>query len=59
MNLSPGYYDEDDCHSVQLEGSDLTPRAAKVSLLLFQNKYQTDFLCYTDNPTTEVHHETI
>jgi hypothetical protein len=34
MNSSPGYYDDDDCHSVQLEGSDMTPRAAKVRLFL-------------------------
>jgi hypothetical protein len=52
-------YDDDDCHSVQLEGSDMAPRAAKVSFIcLFQNIYQLT-LCYTDNPTTEIHHETI
>jgi hypothetical protein len=46
MNSSPDY-DDDDCHSVQLEGSDMAPRAAKVSLIyLFQNMYQTDFMLH-------------
>ena len=36
MDSSPGYYDDDDCESVQLEGSDMTPRAAKVCLFLFK-----------------------
>jgi hypothetical protein len=36
MSSSPGYYDDDDCDSVQLEGSDVTPRAAKVCFYLFQ-----------------------
>ena len=36
MNSSPSYHDDDDCDSVQLEGSDLTPRAAKVSFIYFK-----------------------
>jgi hypothetical protein len=37
MNLSLDYND-DDCHSVQLEGSDMAPMAAKVSFYLFISK---------------------
>ena len=60
MDSSPGYYDDDDCESVQLEGSDMTPRAAKVCLFLFRDKYQLTLnSCDTDSPTTEIHHETI
>ena len=34
MNSSHDYYDDDDdCYSVQLEGSDMAPRAAKVSII--------------------------
>jgi hypothetical protein len=58
MGSSPGH--DDDCDSVQLEGSDMTPRAAKVSFFLFISKQNTGLtLCYTDSPTTEIHHETI
>jgi hypothetical protein len=47
MNLSPGYYDDDDddCHSVQLEGSDMTPRAAKVCLFKYRSD-RTDFVLH-------------
>ena len=43
---SPDHYDDDDCHSVQLEGSDMTPRAEKVRSLSILNKYRTDFVLH-------------
>ena len=58
MSSSPGHYDDDDCYSVQLEGSDLTPRAAKVSFFSFF-LFTALTLCCTDDPTTEIHHEMI
>jgi hypothetical protein len=40
-------YDDDDCYSVQLEGSDMAPRAAKVGFIFIYFKtYQTDCMLH-------------
>jgi hypothetical protein len=62
MNSESDYYydHDDDCYPVQLEGSYMTPRAAKVRFFIIISKQiiiQT--WCRTDNPTTEIQHETI
>jgi len=49
--------DDDDCYSVQLEGSDLSPRASKVCSLSAPK--ETLLHAIADNPPTKIHHETL
>jgi len=54
---SSGRDDDDDCFSVQLDGSDMSPKAPKVCCLSASKEILTSR--FADYPPTEIHHETI
>jgi hypothetical protein len=55
---SSDHDDSDDCLSIQLEGSDMSPTAPKVYLFVDCFKEMLT-LRYADDPPREIHYETI